>query len=363
MIEVFGPTYRYQGEQLTEPEIIVVNDHQYSEQDQCYHVEQLLSNSVCDPKDHVLVMDLISHEDQLQQYQCVCLPVFMAESCEEFKQQNIQHNWSNKTHAFNFMINKPRLHREFLLLLLEHFGLTNYTHTLPWRSVDINRQNLSRLTNSVLYHNIINNTTVNVATTNYRFGPERDMQYGILNGSFKNAQTYQHLLQHSVFEPSCVSLITEPCFFEREVTHTEKTIMAMYAGTFPIWVGGWRLADWMTSLGFDVFDDVIDHSYQSMPDPWDRCYYAIKLNLKLLQNVDLARELIAKNHQRLEHNLNLLKQNVFLTDCFNKVQQYPKHIQQTLLTVVPKHRGNTAGSYRSLPGYKLLGSTNTQETA
>ena len=56
MIEVFGPTYRYQGEQLTEPEIIVVNDHQYSEQDQCYHVEQLLSNSVCDPKDHVLVM-------------------------------------------------------------------------------------------------------------------------------------------------------------------------------------------------------------------------------------------------------------------------------------------------------------------
>jgi hypothetical protein len=261
------------------------------------------------------------------------------------------------------MINKPRLHREFLLLLIEHFGLINYTHTLPWSAVDINRHNLKRLTNSTLYHNIIDSTTVSTPTTNYRFGPERDLQYGILNGSFKNAEIYQHLLQHSVFEPSCVSLITEPCFFEREVTHTEKTIMAMYAGTFPIWVGGWRLPDWMTSLGFDVFDDVIDHSYQHMSDPWDRCYYAVKLNLELLQNVDLARSLIAKHQSRLEHNLNLLKQNVFLTDCFNKVQQYPEHIQQTLLTVVPKHRGNTAGSNRSLPGYRLLGSINTRENA
>jgi hypothetical protein len=100
-----------------------------------------------------------------------------------------------------------------------------------------------------------------------------------------------------------------------------------------------------------------------MPDPLDRCYYAVKLNLELLQNVDLARSLIVKHRHRLEHNLNLLKQNVFLTDCFNKVQQYPQHIQQTLLTVVPKHRGNTAGSYRSLPGYRLLGSTNTREKA
>jgi hypothetical protein len=117
----------------------------------------------------------------------------------------------------------------------------------------------------------------------------------------------------------------------------------------------------MTSLGFDVFDDVIDHSYQNMPDPLDRCYYAIKLNLELLQNVDLARELIAQHQSRLEHNLNLLKQNVFLTDCFNKVQQYPQHIQQTLLTVVPNPQGNTTGSYRSLPGYRLLGSPNTRE--
>jgi hypothetical protein len=245
--------------------------------------------------------------------------------------------------------------------LIEHFGLNNYTHTLPWSVVDINRRSLQQLTDSVRYHDIIKSTAVNILTTDYRFGPERDMQYGILNGSFKNAETYQHLLQKTVFEPACVSLITEPCFFEREVTHTEKTVMAMYGGTFPIWVGGWRLADWMTSLGFDVFDDIIDHSYQSMPDPLDRCYYAVKLNLELLQNVDLACELVATHQPRLEHNLNLLKQNVFLTDCFNKVQQYPQHIQQTLLTVVPQHRGNTAESYRSLPGYRLLGSSNTRK--
>jgi hypothetical protein len=119
----------------------------------------------------------------------------------------------------------------------------------------------------------------------------------------------------------------------------------------------------MKSLGFDVFDDIIDHSYQYMPDPLDRCYYAVKLNLELLQNFDLARSLIEKNQLRLEHNLNLLKENVFLTDCIDKVKKYPDHIQSVLFSVIPKYRGNTAGAYRSLPGYQLLGSTNTREKA
>jgi hypothetical protein len=361
MIEVFGPTYRYQGEQLTTPEIVVVNDHHYNDQDHCYHVEQLLANSTCDPSQHILVMDHVNHEDELEKYHCLCLPIFVAESCEEFKNQNITVNWANKTHAFNFMINKPRPHREFLMMLIEHFDLTNYTHTLPWQSINLNKQSFKQITNNTQYQQIIDQSNVSIPMTNYHFGPETTLEHGILNGSYKNSETYQHLLQKTVFEPACVSLITEPAFYERETIHTEKTVMAIYGGTFPIWVGGWGLADWMKSLGFDVFDDIIDHSYQYMSDPLDRCYHAVKLNLELLQNFDLVHELLQKNQSRLEHNLTLLKQNVFLTDCINKVKQYPDNVQSVLYSVIPKYRGNTAGPYRSLPGYRLLGSPNTRE--
>ena len=42
MIELHGPTYKYNGERLEKPEIIWINDHCYDEEDQCFHVERLL---------------------------------------------------------------------------------------------------------------------------------------------------------------------------------------------------------------------------------------------------------------------------------------------------------------------------------
>ena len=355
MIELFGPTYRFAGEVVTEPDIIVVNDHHYDETNHCYHVEKLLENSSSVAQDCIIVMDHINHDDELTKYNCLCLPILIAAQGEEFKNQQIDINWHHKTHAFNFMINKPRPHREFLLMLIEHFKLDNYTHTLPWRTINPSRNSLKQSTTNSLYHSIIDSTRINIATTNYRFGPEVTMDQGIRNGNFKNSEIYKHLLQTTVFEPSCISLITEPVFYERETIHTEKTIMAVYGGTLPIWVGGWRLPDYMKSLGFDVFDDIIDHSYQSLPDPLDRAYLAVERNLDLLKDFNRAKKFIEKNRARLEHNLNLFKENVFLTDCFDKVNQYPKETQSKLLSIVPKYRNNTAVGYRNRPDYRLLG--------
>ena len=355
MIEIFGPTYRYNGEVLTSPEIIYILDHHYDEEAQCFHVKQLLENSTCDPKEHILLFNHVNHEDELKEYQCLCLPIFLAVEAEEFKQQNIQRDWSNKTHTFNFMINKPRRHRELLLLLVEHFKLSNYTHTLPWANTNISRRDLTAATQNTLYQDIIANTQINIPLTDYKFGPETKMEKGIKNGSFKNSETYQGLLQKNIFEPSCISLITEPTFFEKETMHTEKSIMAMYGGTLPIWIGGWRLADYLTSMGFDVFDDIIDHSYQNMLDPTDRCYYAFEKNLDLLRDFDRVKEFIANNQTRLEHNIKLLNDNIFLEDCFNKIEHYTGRVKEVLKIIVPEYRHNMFSPYRSLKDYRLLG--------
>ena len=45
MIELLGPTYKYNGEILTKPEFIWINDHCFDEQDQCFHVKKLLDSS------------------------------------------------------------------------------------------------------------------------------------------------------------------------------------------------------------------------------------------------------------------------------------------------------------------------------
>jgi hypothetical protein len=312
MIEIHGPTYRYAEEVLEHPEIIYIRDHHYDETAQCFHVKQLLENSRCDPQQHLLVFDHINAEYELADFPHVCLPTFLSRENQEFIQQQITPCWTNKTTIFNFMINKPRPHREFLLTLLGYFKLDNYSHSLCW-------QHIAKTLQVPQYQHIIDTVPLDVQSTNYVFGSEIWLDRGLRNGSYKNAHTYQGLLQHTVFEPSCISLITEPAFYEKETIVTEKTLMAICGGTMPLWVGGWRIPEYMSQMGFDIFSDVIDHSYQNEPDPWDRCYCAIERNLDLLKKFNVA----DLDTARLQHNYDLLQKNVFLQDVKQKITTIP----------------------------------------
>lgn len=354
MIEIFGPTYRYGGEILTKPEIIYVNDHHFDEELQCFHLKTLLDNSECDPQQHLVVFDHMNHEDVLKDYNTLYLPVFISAEAEEFRTNDIEINWDHKPYCFNFMINKVRPNRELLLLLIEHFGLKNYTYTLCWKNVEIRRPSLARRTLNVDYRTIIYQTPLTIEPKFHTLGHEIVMERGLRYGEFKNCNNYKHLLKSTIFEPSCVSLITEPCFYERETLKTEKTIMAMYGGTLPIWVGGWSIPQSLRDLGFDVFDDIIDHSYERMSDPFDRTYFAIEKNLHLLKDASVAQKFIKENQHRLQHNLDLLKKNVFFDDMTAKINRYDHKTQRVLKEIARGFR------FRLFDHYKLLGDILTQ---
>jgi hypothetical protein len=312
MIEITGSNYVYDGRILNKPEVIFVQDHHYHEQDQCFYIKQLLDNSTCNPLDHQVVFDhVLIHDDILKDYNLIFYPALLAREEKEFNNQTIQTNWGVRSTTFNFMINKTRLHREFLLVLIKHFKLINYTYTLCWKNPSIQASSLARLTEK--YQQLILDTPVDIKTKNFLLGQENLLDRGLQYKHIKNCENYQSFLQKEVFEPSCVSVITEPAFFEKESILTEKTIMSIYSGTLPIWLGGWRCADALRKFGFDVFDDIVDHSYQNMQDPFDRCYYAIQRNLHLLQDFDCANEFVQKNRLRFESNLQLLKSHVFQT--------------------------------------------------
>ena len=306
MIELVGSQYRYQGEQLSSSEILVIRDHHYNEEQQCFPVQKLLETG---DGQHTIIFDhVLQHNDVLKDYSLIFFPSFMARENTEFIQQQIQPNWSNKTVTFNFMVNKPRPHRIELLKLIKEFNLDNYCHSLAWR----------------------NNTINDIVVTDYRIGTEFVMDRGVRNGRIRNAHTYQKLLQTTVFEPTCVSLITEPVYYERETIITEKTLMAMYAGTIPIWVGGWRIPDYLKQAGFDTFDDIVDHSYQDLADPANRCRQAIALNQDLLRYFDITKRIHWECRDRLRKNVEILESNYFKTKCLSIIDQYSGPIQHTL---------------------------------
>lgn len=294
MLRIHGPTYRYQNE-IIKDEIIYIDDHHYDEHTHSFPVAQLLEHN---PGNHLLVFDHLAHDDVLHQYRHVILPVYLAREVKNFLQQDIHTVWTVKTHCFNFMINKPRPNRFIVLDFVEKHKLTNRCYTLPWQK----------------------SRWPNIAVTDYRIGNEIVMELGVKNGSYSNAETYQKLLQKSVFEPTCVSMITEPCYYERESMITEKTVMAIMGGTLPVWVGGWRLPDVMRDLGFDVFDDIVDHSYSTLSCAQDRAQQALIKNLRLFQDFNYVRDVISNSHDRLMNNLRLIKNNVFLTLVKNQCQ-------------------------------------------
>lgn len=296
MFQIHGPTYRYQGERLATAGIIYIKDHHH-DTERGYALQQLLDNSMCPADQHLLVFDHVLRQDEFKSYPHVCLPLLLSAETKEFNQESIDIDWKCRTHAFNFMINKPRPHRLLLMDMIDRLNLTDYLHSLCWNQP---------------YKSII--------PTDFSFGDERHLDQGILNGHHRNASTYARLLKRSVFEPTCVSLITEPAWQEHETILTEKTLMAVWAGTIPIWIGGWCCAATMSNFGFDVFDDIVDHSYQDLENAEQRCIRAIDLNLHLLQRpIDMA-----PLRSRLQHNLDLLRTNVFLRHTHDLLERFPQ---------------------------------------
>lgn len=122
-----------------------------------------------------------------------------------------------------------------------------------------------------------------------------------------DAITFRDFLYAELFAPATISLITEPTFFENGVHLSEKTLMSVYAGHFPIWVGSYKAAECAERLGLDIFNDVIDHSYQYIEHPGKRSVEAILKNIELLSNIELQTHLRNKMYGRLDDNLKLMR--------------------------------------------------------
>jgi hypothetical protein len=141
-----------------------------------------------------------------------------------------------------------------------------------------------------------------------------------------NAWTWKNGL-NDLFSKSAISLITESVRYQQSMTFTEKTLYSVLGLTFPIWVGGYNQASEWEKLGFDAFNDVVDHSYQSYNTLIERCYYAFSNNLELLTNKSKSAELRAIHQERLFKNRELLLQNQLGKFVDTEINKYPSELQ------------------------------------
>lgn len=91
-----------------------------------------------------------------------------------------------------------------------------------------------------------------------------------------------------VYSRCAVNIVTETLYDPVPGLFSEKTLHALFAQQIPIVIGSQGLVSSIRAHGFDVFDDVVDTSYDSLPNE-TRIPQALALNRDLIQGrIDLS---------------------------------------------------------------------------
>lgn len=127
--------------------------------------------------------------------------------------------------------------------------------------------------------------------------------------SFTNSANYTKNLV-PLYQNSFVEFVTESVYNFDLAWVTEKFLNSQLGSNFPIWISGKGTVTWLRKHGFDVFDDIVDHSYDTVQDPVIRMQNCVKNNINLFQNYNETKELWTKNKHRFQKNV----------DCFFNLQ-------------------------------------------
>jgi hypothetical protein len=143
-----------------------------------------------------------------------------------------------------------------------------------------------------------------------------------------NVENFVDKLQQ-YYKETFVEIVTETSYTESSFLLTEKFLNSVYGCNFPIVLCSKGTVEFLRKIGFDMFDDIIDHSYDLIDNPIDRLYSAIYNNRKLLTDNNYIKELWIQNKYRFDSNINVAKTtmydffenraNIDFTRCLNDI--------------------------------------------
>ena len=130
-----------------------------------------------------------------------------------------------------------------------------------------------------------------------------------------NTSNWQRLRDR--YQYSRLEIINEPLFSEPFMIVTEKYPFSVTAANLPVFVAPAGTVAYYRSQGFDVFDDIIDHSYDLQENPLLRMESVIAQIQRLTQDTDqLDRawksclERFQKNYQHLQTSQERYRQKI-----------------------------------------------------
>jgi len=109
------------------------------------------------------------------------------------------------------------------------------------------------------------------------------------------------------YQNSFVEIVSESSFTAPSFMLTEKTLHSIYGCNLPIILSGVGAVAHLRELGFDLFDDLVDHSYDLISNPFDRIVGAVDGNRRLLTDGACAKSVWLTCQDRFQSNIEVAK--------------------------------------------------------
>lgn len=127
----------------------------------------------------------------------------------------------------------------------------------------------------------------------------------------------------SVYGRHAINVVTETEYDNAPGIVSEKTVLALLACQVPVVIGHRGIVQDMRDMGFDTFDDIVDNSYDLLPNE-ERAEQALLRNRSLLMgqvNLDCVRERLLAQQQYVMEQLPRWYEQQFRQRCRELAQQ------------------------------------------
>jgi hypothetical protein len=221
-------------------------------------------------------------------------------------------NFSSNKSYISLNRNK-RAHR--LVLLSYLFGKEYHQHgTITYLGQQIDTQNFDNLLDCVAWefdprHDSARTAMLQGYTQFYNNKELATDDYKIYKQANDNVTNF-NLQLRTKYQDSFVEIVSESSFAAPSFLITEKVLNSMYGCNFPIILSGVGAVAHLRDIGFDVFDDIVDHRYDLIANPFDRIISAIEDNKQLLVDPDLTKKIWVANKDRFTNNIGIAKDHM-----------------------------------------------------
>jgi len=159
-----------------------------------------------------------------------------------------------------------------------------------------------------------------------------------------NVEDLKHNPVHQLFYTAPVQLVVESSHETdinswRSIFITEKSYKVFAWHQFPLWYAIPGTVGKLRDAGFDLFEDIIDHSYDNIHDPVRRMDLVVEQLQKLCKH-DTAKLLRIYHFDRLEYNAQLVEK--ITKTAYKKHKINTEHLQNELLQFYKSDRSTPA---------------------